>query len=507
MLNDHNIEEESSKRIRAGAIISYVAIVINILAGLLFTPWMISQIGQNNYGLYTLASSIISVFTIDFGLSAAVSRFVAKFHAENNQKSINQMLSITYRLYLLIDVIILAALIIVYLNIELIYQELTVVELQRFKVVFAIAALHSVISFPAITFNGILSAYENFVELKLADLLRKVLSVLLITMALLGGLGLYALVASNAIAGITAITYQFYIIRNRTEISIDLTHKNSALTKEIFGFSTWSAIIGISQRLIFNITPSILGAVAGAGNIAIFGVASTLEGYVFIIADALNGLFLPKVNRILNKENASNNILNLMIKVGRIQLMIVGLIVIGFISIGRDFILLWLNEDYLMSYFSVILLILPGLVHLTQQIGYTSIIAMNKVRYQAKISIVVSICNVMLSILFSSQIGALGASLAIFISYMFQMIGENFIFKKYLELDIFRFFKECHLKMLIPQGIVLFISLSLSFLPLELSWSNLLIKGLIIVSIYILIMWTFVMNDFEKNVVKSVLER
>lgn len=63
--NDKNIQ------IKVGGILSYVSIFINILAGLIYTPWMIQEIGPSQYGLFTLANSLISLFLIDFGLSSA----------------------------------------------------------------------------------------------------------------------------------------------------------------------------------------------------------------------------------------------------------------------------------------------------------------------------------------------------------------------------------------------------------------------------------------------------
>ena len=49
------IIKQNRNQIKAGAIISYFAIVFNIITGLLYTPWMVRQIGQSNYGIYSLA--------------------------------------------------------------------------------------------------------------------------------------------------------------------------------------------------------------------------------------------------------------------------------------------------------------------------------------------------------------------------------------------------------------------------------------------------------------------
>ena len=51
---------DSNKQIKLGIIISYLSIGINIISGLVYTPWMISSIGKENYGLYTLAYSVVS---------------------------------------------------------------------------------------------------------------------------------------------------------------------------------------------------------------------------------------------------------------------------------------------------------------------------------------------------------------------------------------------------------------------------------------------------------------
>jgi len=75
----------SSQQIKVGALVSYLALGINILTGLIYTPWMINSIGRENYGLFTLSMSVISLFVFDFGLSSAVSRFMAKYLAEGRQ--------------------------------------------------------------------------------------------------------------------------------------------------------------------------------------------------------------------------------------------------------------------------------------------------------------------------------------------------------------------------------------------------------------------------------------
>lgn len=138
-----------NKQLKIGAVISYVSIIVNLLAGLFFTPWMIRKIGQNEYGLYTLANSLITLFLIDFGLSSATSRYISRYHAEGDEQAVDNFTGVVYKFYGIIDFVILAVLTTLYFFLPQIYVGLTSQELQQFKVVYIIAASFNVIN-PAV---------------------------------------------------------------------------------------------------------------------------------------------------------------------------------------------------------------------------------------------------------------------------------------------------------------------------------------------------------------------
>ena len=175
---------------KKGAIVSYITIFVNIIASLLYTPWMLEKIGDSNYGLYTLATSLINIFLLDFGFSSAVSRFVSKYNAEGAQEKIDNFLGMLYRLYAVIVGIALLVLTGLFFFVDQIYVKLTPEEIEKFKVVYLIAGSYTVLSFPfSSTFNGILTSYEKYYQMKLCDLLHKLLTVALIVVALMSGLG------------------------------------------------------------------------------------------------------------------------------------------------------------------------------------------------------------------------------------------------------------------------------------------------------------------------------
>ena len=69
-------------QLKAGALLNYIVILLNLVVGLLYTPFMLRMMGQSEYGLYSLVASIISYLTVlDLGIGNAVIRYTAKYRA------------------------------------------------------------------------------------------------------------------------------------------------------------------------------------------------------------------------------------------------------------------------------------------------------------------------------------------------------------------------------------------------------------------------------------------
>lgn len=486
---------------KAGALLSYSGLALNILIGLIYTPWVIHSIGTDDYGLYTLSLSIISLFVFDFGLSTATTRYLSKYIGEGRQQDANNCLGIIYRLYFKIDIIIFIILATVFFFIPEIYEKLTSEELFKFKIIYIIAASFSFLSFPFIPLNGILTANEKFIQLKSCDIINKLLTVCLMSFCLLSGYGLYALVGVNAISGIITIIAKLYFIKRDTKTRANLKYKSVSEQREIFGFSGWVTVSSICQRFIFNIAPSILGVMSGAKSIAILGVAITIEGYAYTFANALSGMFLPKVSKLLSNNE---NLLPLMIQVGRFQLIIISAFIIGFIFLGYDFIILWVGHDFKLTYICAILLLIPSIFQLPQEVASTALIATNKVKQQAIAYISMAVVNISLAFILAKYFGAIGVAFSIFCAYLIRTLILNIIYHNELKVDLKTFFKECYIK-IIPSILVTFL---LTFLVCQIplnGWIGLISKGVFFIIVFIVSIWLLALRDNEKKLVLSFL--
>ena len=495
----------TSRQIKLGAILSYVAIAINILCGILYTPWMISSIGRENFGLYTLANSVITLFVFDFGLSSAVTRFIARYLAEGRQDKADRCIGLVYRLYFVIDIVLLLIMTLVYFFIPYIYRELTADEIEKFKVIYVIAATYSVLSFPFIPVNGILKAHEKFIQLQLCDVLHKLFVVGSMAVCLLNGYGLYALVLVNAAAGIITILLKLFCIYKFTPQRVVWSYFDKLELKKIAGYSGWVTVISLSQRCIFSLAPSILGFFSGSAAIAVLGIAITIEAYTFTFANAINGMFLPMVARIVSSDKG--NVLPLMIRVGRIQIFIVGLVVFGFLCLGNSFIYNWVGEEFSNSFICALLLIFPSFLHLPQQIGQETIYASNKVKKLAFVFIIMAVSNLLGAFLLAPSLGAVGICISIFIAYIVRTVGMDIIFYRDLQIDVFEFIKKTYLAVMAPLAVSVLVSLGIMQMVSIQGWTGFLIKGVLFCTIYLGITYKFSMNETERNLIRLPMKK
>ena len=492
----------SSQQIKYGAILSYLGVAVYILVGLLYTPWMIRVIGKDDYGLYTLAYSIVALFVFDFGISAAIQRFVAKYLAEDNKDKVNQCVSLVCKLYLYIDIFIFLVLAIVYVLVPHMYRELSTEQISRLEVVLVMAGLFSVISFPFIPLNGILSAYEKFVQLKTCDLLSKVLTVGINVVCLYCGGGLYELVLTNVLVGLFIICIKFLIVQRETEIKVQIGYKDTSEMHSLLSFSGWTTVVALCQRCILNISPSILGMFAGAGEIAVLGISISLEAYTYTFACALNGLFLPRISRILHERG---NVLPLMIRVGRIQILTMGLILVGFIIVGKDFLSVWLGEGYEEVYLCTLLLIIPAFLLLPADIADQTLIASGNVKYRAVVYVGMSLVNIPLSILMTKYYGLVGLAFSIFIVYMIRNVALFYVYYSKLHINIFNFIRSSYLKMLPGLLVSTCISCVLTTIIPSVGLRSLVIKSAAVAVCYTITMSLMAMNEDEKSMVRNIV--
>lgn len=495
-----------NKQFTLGAIISYVAIAFNIVSGLLYTPWMIHTIGDDQYALYSLATSVVSMFMLDFGISASVTKFLSNYYANGDYDKANRFMGIVYKVFFAITAVIAVVLSVVYLFIDSIYVKLSANELAIFKNLFIIVAVYSVFSFPCLTFNGTLIANERFIEVKICNLGQKVFNVALIVIFLLIGLDVYSLVLVNVLSNVVFYMLKYYFIRKKTQTRAVMSYWDKNDAKELFSYSVWVTVLNIAQRFIFNIMPTVITACIGASMVTMFSLSSVIEGYVYMFSDAINGMFMPKVSKILVNDKSGNELLSLMVKVSRYHVCTLGLLFVGFLCLGRQFVTLWMGSGYLSVYYCTLAMIFPSLFTTPMQVGNTALLSKGIIRPNALIYVFISVVNVALSVILLPIINIYGAAVSVCICYLISFALKGTLIKREFGINFRKYFKETYLKWSAVALLTALAGVILNTFITFGGWLSFLIKGIIIFTVYFGLFVALCLDGSEKSSVKQKIK-
>lgn len=244
----------------------------------------------------------------------------------------------------------------------------------------------------------------------------------------------------------------------------------------------------------------------GKITVTIFSLSASLEGYVFTFADAINGMFMPRISRIhANEGNPSERISELMVNVGRYHIYSIGFIYIGFIVAGRRFVELWMGNGYEDIYLCALLLIFPSLIDVPQQIGRSSLLVKDKVKGQGIAYIAMVALNILLSFILIPPLGVIGASVSICVAYLVRTLILNVMYRKYLELSLGYYYRNAYLRWLVTAVIAILIGLIANhFIPLR-GWAGLLVVAAMITAVYIVLLLAVTLDKSQRSFVMRFL--
>ena len=192
----------------------------------------------------------------------------------------------------------------------------------------------------------------------------------------------------------------------------------------------------------------------------------------------------------------------LLIRVGRIQYLIISLVLSGYIVFGKDFIRLWAGEEYGDAYYVALLTMIPLAIPLIQNIAFTTILAENKHRFRSILYAIIAVTNVVSTYLVLPYWGIIGAAVCTAVSFV---VGNGIIINIYyyrvIRLDAISFWKNIAQQTIVP-GILIVIGGTLVryVLPMESFWWFLLWVAVYSV-IFAVLTWVFSMNGYEKELI------
>lgn len=282
---------------KLGIFLSYLNITLQSLLGFLYIPILLHYIGKSEYGLYQLMGSLIAYFGImDFGLSAAVIRFYAKYLALKDQVGMANILAIALRCYGAVMGVMLIAGGAVYTMLDAAFSgSMTAGEVAEAKNIFLLLLLNIVITLLTMVFRSVINAHERFLFLKGMETVQLVQTGL------------------NLVLSFARVYYCFakFHVRIRYHYwSHELMASFRRLALSVFA-------VTLIDQVFWKTNQIILDVISGTAAVAVYSTASIIYMGYLQLSGAISGVYLPHVMTLVAEKAKVEKLSALFIQIGR----------------------------------------------------------------------------------------------------------------------------------------------------------------------------------------------
>ena len=255
-----------------------------------------------------------------------------------------------------------------------------------------------------------------------------------------------------------------------------------------------------------DVDKTIIGVMISVESVAIYSIAQYIYSVFSSLCTIPITMYMPQVSKDIQDGLKGKELINTLIEPCRLIVIIGGMIVCGFFAVGKQFVSLVYGASKTDAWIYALVIMVPMFINMTNGILINILDVLNKRLVRSFVLLGTTLINIILTIIFISYWGILGAVIATAISIVIgQITIMNLYYLKKLKIDVIHLFKQSY------QGILIYIVLSslVSFYVAKLFSDNLLsllVGGALFVCLSIIGILSFGLNDYEKQKLKSIIK-
>jgi O-antigen/teichoic acid export membrane protein len=202
----------------------------------------------------------------------------------------------------------------------------------------------------------------------------------------------------------------------------------------------------IVNQVNMNVDTMILGAVLTEDvtrTVTTYSLALTLFTMYQSLTGVMGSVFMPQTVGMVLRKASPRDLTDLVIRVGRYQMMVAGAVLGGFSIYGRDFISLWVGPAYGGAYLPALVVMIPVTIPLVQSTAISILDAQLKRMVRSIALVSMAAFNVVISILLVKWVGYVGAAIGTGLSVLLgHGVFMNYYYHRYIGLQVPRMFAE-----------------------------------------------------------------
>lgn len=407
----------NKKKIIKGSFLQGVELFLQIALAFVLTPITIRFLGNRFYGVWILVSTFIGYYgLLDFGLSTAVARYVARGIGKSDTKEINGVINTSFFLFSAVGLLVIFITFIIAFTGH--YYVKNAQDIHLFKTIVIILGINVALRFPAKVFRGILTAYLKYDLLTYSSLVRLLLSSVFTFYFLKKG---YGLIALAVITFVCTMLEEALVIIFSKQVYPKLRVGYQLFQREkigvLYNYSYKSFIGQIADILKYKVDAFVIAGFLNVNLVTHYSVGLRFPEYFYQFMKRTINLTKPIYSQYEGKGNY-DLIRKRFLEITKISVIVSVFVGASIIYYGKPFIHRWLGAGFDSSYLVAVILCVPWTIDLMQGPGNGLLYGISKHHYFAIVNPIEGAINLVLSIILVKYFGIYGVALGTAIPMM-----------------------------------------------------------------------------------------
>lgn len=484
----------------------YVNLVVHNLISFVLTPLMISVWGDGSYGLYKIILSLMTYFMlIDAGIKNSVIRFVSEYRSKNDRDSARKYVTCVFLFYIIASVILTIVVWIFSKYIPVIYAK----SLTNDEICVLLKGLPWVLLYTIATlyfncFTALLRGYNKQVLVQSLNIAKSIVRFIIILVMLKMKYGVVSIIAVDALLAVVFTIFVLGVVFIGLQLPPKLTGITKGFIYGIFSYSGIMLVYTVAHSLFWSIDNFIVGVMTSSVIAAVYSTSVTLTNVFQSLAGAISQVLVPDIMvKGFSTDNAKE-LDNLMVRVGKLKMYVMLPILLGFGLFGKEFVHLWVGKGYTNTYILAFLIMIPLFFGLLQDVPNNIMLARNKHKVMAIVTLIAAVINVISSCILIQTIGVLGVAIGTVIAYSaVYIVFTYYYYSKELHFDMKRLYVETVLMNLPFIIVLLIVGFLLRMVPIY-GWGGLIIRVILFMVAYIIAIGVL---SKDKEMVRATMKR
>lgn len=450
------------RRILGNVFSNWAGLVISVIIAFVVSPIIVSTLGKEMYGIWTLIVSITGYFTVlDFGVNTAIVRFVSSAVAKRDFSAARAIYSTSMAIFGSIAlVILLFSLVFGYFLPDIF--EIHQVTRGYLYAVFVVSAVDLSIGLLFSVYQGSLVALQEFKFINGTSICINIVRSVILVLALKNGAGLLTIALLQLGASLVRAACQYMQLRKKYEyLKVDRHVVDRTTVNSIYNYSVYSFVIAVALKLLFYTDSVVIAAQIGVAAVAFYAIPSTLLDYLEKFVWSMISVLVPVISTNQAQGDDSRNT-KLYILGTRYSLLISLPIVISLYVYGDDFIRLWMGPEFGERSRWVLRFLLIGFgFSFSQLIAHGILKGISKHKVLAYILAIEALLNLIISVVLAKPYGIEGVAVGTMIPLVMASLVIAFYTCRLLTLPFFSYVWTSYGGTVMGAGIALLVAYKL----------------------------------------------